>query len=125
MGHFHGFLTSNQAATIGTPKYEYIDNDFRGFLADLYQRHSSSMSTYAEYDGIMNGAMQGATGTVLAYLEDTYEVIDETVLEDIRSCLFKIFAFQCGTHLGACYIRGADSTKIYLDEINKELSKGI
>ena len=69
--------------------------------------------------------MRNATGTVLDYLDHTYEIIDATVMEEFKVCLFKVFAFQCGTHLGACYVRGTDITKRDLDEINRELSKGI
>ena len=69
--------------------------------------------------------MQGATGTILEYMDNTYEAVDDTTLEEFKACLVKMFAFQCGTHLGACYIKGTDATKGFLDEIGNTLSYGV
>jgi glycosyltransferase involved in cell wall biosynthesis len=44
-------------------------------------------------------AVCGGVELVLAYMAEIYDVIDETILADFRSCLPKAFGLNCGAHL--------------------------
>jgi hypothetical protein len=62
---------------------------------------------------------------ILAYMEDTYELIDRPIAEDFRSSLYKTFAYQCGTQLAQCFLRHGGQHRQKLAQIHSELSKGV
>jgi hypothetical protein len=65
------------------------------------------------------------TKMILAYMEDSYEVVDDHVAEEFRSCLAKMFAYQCGARLSLCKLWDDEQDRPQLELIHGELSKGV
>jgi len=62
---------------------------------------------------------------VLRYMEETYELVDECVMEEFRSTLYKTFAYQCGAQLAQCSLRGGEAERAKLERIHAELTRGV
>ena len=103
----------------------YIDNKFKCFLESIYNRYYLNGKNNLTYEGILLDEMQSFTIIILEYMEDNYKLLDDTVLEEFKSCLWKAHAFQCGRHLASCFLQSSESTKEKIKEINDELTKGI
>ena len=123
--HYQSFLKTKQLAVTAGQKSRYVDDGFRLFLDYVHRYYGSPASDDRDYDGILLEAVQGASNTILEYMDDSYETVDETVLEEFRTGLYKMFAFQCGCHLAACYARGSEQNKQELEILNKELTQGV
>ena len=102
----------------------YVDDKFRSFIENVNDRCQLNGQN-SSCDGVLISSMESFTKVIFEYVDETYELIDEELLEDFKSCLFKQFAFQCGLHLCSSFTRGSDSIKKELEEINRELSQEI
>jgi glycosyltransferase involved in cell wall biosynthesis len=123
--HYGRFSKRNEPGAVAAAGNGHMDTGFSAFLNDLHKRYGSIGHHQHEYDGILLDAMQSATNTILEYMDDVYETVDDTILEEFSSSLYKMFAFQCGTHLASCYLKGSDQTKRELEQINRELTQGV
>ena len=123
--HYRQFSRISQTGGVACLENHYLDRNFSVFLGGLDKKYGLTTDDKRERRGVFAGAVRDATGTILEYLDDAYEVVDEMVVEEFKSCLFKLFAFQCGTYLGACYFRGTAATKSALEEMNRELTAGV
>lgn len=74
---------------------------------------------------IVLGAVSGALGGVFEYMINMDAVVDEPVLQDFTSCLYKTCAIQCGFLLGASFARGSEMSRNRLRHINAELTQGV
>ena len=120
---YRGFPEASPPSTSAVARNGYVDVEFSAFVESLYDHHSLRWNS--GYDGILLGAMQGVTKMILDYMDNAYEMIDDTVLEELESCLYKAFALQSGFQLGSCYFKGSAGTKKQLEKINRELTEGI
>lgn len=103
----------------------FVDSNFTSFLQDMSKQHYPNGNGNSRYDGILVDAMLSFTMMIFGYMEDTYELIDDTVLEEFKASLYKAYPFLCGVHLAYCFFRGSESTKEKLKEINNELTKEV
>ena len=69
--------------------------------------------------------MQSLTKVILEYMDDTYELVDDSVIEEFKMCLYKAFAFQSGGHLASCFLQSCEDTKEKILEINDELTQKV
>jgi GT2 family glycosyltransferase len=122
--HYRSFSAEGRSVTAGHTN-GYVDKGFGLFLDNVWKRYGSQDLHDLKYDGILLDAMQGATKTVLNYMANFHEIVDEKLLEEFRGSLYKVFASQCGSYLGACYARGSERMKRELETLNKELTQGI
>lgn len=113
------------SVTINFANHGYIDSKFRFFLEDIYNRYYSNGENNSRYDGILFDEMRDFTKVILEYMTNTYDLIDYTVLEEFKSCLYKGLAWLCGLHLGSCFLRGSENAKEEMKEINEELVKEV
>jgi hypothetical protein len=65
------------------------------------------------------------TKMVLTYMEQTYEFVDSYIAEDFGSSLHKAFAYQCGAQFAGCFLKYRVTGNLRLEQIHRELSKGV
>jgi len=65
------------------------------------------------------------TKMILAYMEDSYELVDDHIAGDFRLALYKTFGYQCGAKLAQCSLRNDDRDKRKLEQIHGELIRGV
>ncbi|KNZ70030.1 putative glycosyl transferase [Thermincola ferriacetica] len=111
-------------ASIDIDGNEYIDNEFKSFLTRIWY-HYSGHRNHESYNGILIDALLGFLDITFQYIRNTYELIDDYVLEDFKSCIFKEYAILCGAHLAYCYLKSPDKEKDALHDIYSELIKGV
>ena len=125
MEKFHTAVKGRYPVIIDIANNGYIDSKFRAFLENVYNHYYFNGENNFPYDGILLDAMQSFTMIIFEYMNDTYELIDDLVLEDFKSCLCKAYAFICGTHLASCFLQGSESTTEKLKELNTELTREV
>ena len=48
-------------------------------------------------------AFRGHAQVILDYIKNSYEVVDETLIEDVKVCFTKAFSIITGSFLAYCY----------------------
>ena len=90
----------------------------------MYNRYYAKGEKDLSYDGILLSAMQNFGTMIFEYMNETYELIDDQVLEEFKACLYKACAFQCGVHLAFCFLRSSENPEEKIKEIHEELTTG-
>jgi glycosyltransferase involved in cell wall biosynthesis len=106
-------------------KNSYRDERFDLFLVNIREQLGWCTSSELDYDGVLLRIMQCATQKILDYMDERYELVDETLLDEFCSSLYKMLAFQYGSHLASCYAKGSEQIKRELEALNKELPGGV
>jgi 2-polyprenyl-3-methyl-5-hydroxy-6-metoxy-1,4-benzoquinol methylase/glycosyltransferase involved in cell wall biosynthesis len=101
------------------------DNEFEDFLTRIMNEDCLNKMGIDSAEGILGEAVMNFTRMVLAYMEQTYDFVDDHVAEDFRSSLHKAFAYQCGAQFAGCFLKHRGSGKSQLEQIHLELSKGV
>jgi len=73
---------------------EFLERLIEGF--DLKNHHNAA-------NGIMLQAFRGHAQVILDYIKNSYEVVDETLIEDVKLCFTKAFSIITGSFLAYCY----------------------
>ena len=73
---------------------EFLDRLIEGF--DLKNNRTVAK-------GIMLQAFRGHAQVILDYIKNSYEVVDETLIEDVKLCFTKAFSIITGSFLAYCY----------------------
>ncbi|MEM7031756.1 MAG: glycosyltransferase family 2 protein, partial [Chloroflexota bacterium] len=110
------------------PQTSYVDNQLAVFMETVYQQHYDvclNGANQQRYDGILLDAMLEFMQTIFTYMRNTYEWIDEVILDDFKYSLYKGFAFQTGVHLSSCYTQDIGDARSVLNTINHELVQGV
>ncbi len=103
----------------------FMDRDFTCFLETIYtQCHGAGMKQHS-LRNLFNQAMLDYVNVIFEYLGNTFERIDDYIIEDFKSCICKAFAFQCGTQMAFAYLSSNHSTKEKFRDINIELCRGV
>ncbi len=129
---FSSVMPKLSLATIDGPpagmvmvRNDHLDAKFQSFLERMYSQHYFFGDSHKPFGGIPLARMQSITNVIFEYMNHTYEMVDETVLEDFKSSLCKVFSMVCGLSLGTAFFRGSESTKVKLKDINNELRKEV
>jgi glycosyltransferase involved in cell wall biosynthesis len=125
MKRFRNAVQGSDGTIIDTTNNGYIDSQFRSFLENSSNYNSANGENNFPYDGILLEAVQNFTMIIFEYMEGIYEWIDDSLLEEFKACLYKAYAFMCGTHIASCYIWGTGKTNQKIAEIHHELIKEI
>jgi hypothetical protein len=121
LNHYRCSKKRNQrVVTIAGPN-GYSDEQFSMFLVNIRERFGSCPLSDTNHSGILLANIQSATQTILSYMDEFYEMVDERLLDEFRASLYKLLASQCGSHLAACYAKGSEQIKRELEALNKEL----
>jgi len=103
----------------------FLDREFQDFLSRMIKEKHPGGSRLRLSDGNLGYAVLDFTRMVLRYMEETYELVDECVMEEFRSTLYKTFAYQCGAQLAQCSLRGGEAERAKLERIHAELTRGV
>jgi len=106
-------------------KNGYRDERFDLFLVNIREQLGCCRYSELDHDGVFLEIMQGATQNFLDYMDEFYETVDERLLDEFCSSLYKMLAFQCGFHLASCYAKGSEQIKRELEALNKDLPRGV
>jgi hypothetical protein len=100
-----------------------LDPEFEGFMSRIMEGHSAKRNDTNSPN--VSAAVLSFAKMILAYMENTYELVDRPIAEDFRSSLYKTFAYQCGTQLAQCFLRHGGRHSQQLAQIHSELSEGV
>jgi hypothetical protein len=99
----------------------HVDERFQSFMANVYRLYRSSEVAGSTYCGTLLLSYRSFVTTILQYMQQIYDEVDEPLLDDFRNSLFKAFALICGFKLGASAGRGSPATKKILHELCADL----
>jgi glycosyltransferase involved in cell wall biosynthesis len=103
---------------------DYKDQQFIHFVEDLIEPAGLTKAGQ-EYDGILAPVFFTQVNTLLDYLDMVYEYIDDTLIEEIKACLFKQLSITIGTHLSFGYIKRTGHEPIDVETIHSTLKAGV
>jgi hypothetical protein len=104
---------------------DLLDIEFQDFLGRLARDCPVASSDARPGDGELSEAVQSFTKMILAYMENSYELVDDHIAGDFRLALYKTFAYQCGAKLAQCSLRNDDGDRRKLEQIHGELTRGV
>jgi len=96
------------------------DKQLAAFLERISVLHGENMKT-GVYDGILVCAVANFLLIVKDYMVSAYPYIDSKMMEELKACLVKGYALQCGAHLAFCHLKGG----LLVRELHDELKEGI
>lgn len=102
----------------------YWDKKARQFLEDL-MAESGFQYAGRKYDGFLTMAFLGYVTITFNYLKNTYEVIDETLLAEIKECFCKAFSILVGAHLAYCNKNRTGNEIQNMDKMHQMLMEGV
>src|SRR5262245_27622779 len=70
------------------------DDDFQNFMKRVTAGHGLERGNGCPGNGDLSEAALSFTKTILAYMNETYEVVDDHIAEEFKSSLYKMFAYQ-------------------------------
>lgn len=103
----------------------FLELEFHDFLGRLVKDYSVASSDVRPGDGDLTESVKSFTKTILAYMENSYELMDGHIAEEFRLSLYKMFAYQCGVKLAQCSLRNDDGDRRKLEQIHGELIRGV
>jgi glycosyltransferase involved in cell wall biosynthesis len=102
-----------------------LDIEFQDFLGRLAKDYPVASSDGRPGDGDLSEAVRNFTKMILAYMENSYELVDDHIAGDFRLSLYKTFAYQCGAKLAQCSLRNDYGDRRKLEQIHGELTRGV
>ncbi len=102
-----------------------VDSEFQDFLDRLVVDHPVASGNARRVDGDLSEAVQSFTKMILAYMEDSYELVDEHVTGEFRLSVYKMFAYLCGGRLAQCSLSKDDGNRRKREQIHSELTRGV
>jgi hypothetical protein len=121
------FQAASQAPSLSTEIVDknLLDIEFQDFLGRLAKDYRVASSDARPADGDLTEAVRHFTKMILAYMENSYELVDEHIAGDFRLSLCKTLAYQFGAKLAQCSLRNDDGDKRKLEQIHGELTRGV
>ncbi len=77
------------------------------------------------YNGFLLQAYFGYVNITASYLKTAYETINEQLMSEIISCLYKAFSIVVGAHLAYCAKNRTGDESIDMDALHKTLMAGV
>jgi glycosyltransferase involved in cell wall biosynthesis len=102
-----------------------IDPRFQSFIASVYSSYRSRNAADPGASGVLLLSFRSFAATLLQYMQQIYDIVDEPLVEDFRRSLFKAFALICGFHLAASAVKGSPETREMLQELCSGLRESI
>jgi glycosyltransferase involved in cell wall biosynthesis/2-polyprenyl-3-methyl-5-hydroxy-6-metoxy-1,4-benzoquinol methylase len=100
---------------------KYIDEEFKIFFKNVFLEQYKKKGEV--YSGFLINSLLDFSNITFEYLNNTYEVVDEFLIEDLKVCLYKEYALLCGAHLAYCYLNCSQDEKQKLKKFMKNLKK--
>jgi glycosyltransferase involved in cell wall biosynthesis len=112
--------TTKLLGTMQISENEFIDPQFKAFLttiAEKYQRRQQK----DKGDGTILRGIQQFLAITFEYMEGAYELIDESIMRDLLSLMYKHFANLSGVYIALCTGNPVKADEATLIELTKEL----
>lgn len=97
----------------------YIDDELKVFLNKL----PIPLPENINFNSILTDSLFGFINITFEYLQKTYDLLDDFILEDFKYSVFKMFALVTGANIAYCFLN--DETNSLLHDLNRELVKGV
>lgn len=108
------------------PEYDNIDVQLINFVNKFQDFPDQKSKKFAPSNNILLTATKGFLNhIVFEYLKRTHPIIDSYLLEKLTLCIYKVYAFQSGVHLGVSYLQSSDYIKDNYENFHQELIKNI
>jgi len=115
---------THQISTQPLTRYTH-DDEFQNFMKRVTEGHGLERGNGYPGNGDLSEAVLNFTRVILAYMNETYEIVDDHIAEEFKSSLYKMFAYQCGAYLAQCFLGQNGAGRGKLDQIHRELSQGV
>lgn len=103
---------------------QYLDEQAKLFLENL-MTESGFQFAEKKYDGFLTTAFLGYVNITFNYLENTYETMDDSLLTEVKECLYKAFSILVGAHLAYCYKNRTGRELQNMEKMHKTLMEGV
>ena len=95
---------------------EFLDRLIEGF--DLKNNRTVAKE-------IMLQAFRGHAQVILDYIKNSYEVVDETLIEDVKVCFTKAFSIITGSYFAYCYKNRDESDSQEMKNLYSVMMEGV
>jgi len=102
---------------------KFDDNAIK-FLEKLIEGYDLKNNRNIEY-GILHRAFRGHAQAVLDYIKNSYEVVDETLIEDVKVCFTKALSIILGSFLAFCYINRDETDSQEMKNLYSVMMEGV
>lgn len=102
---------------------KFDDNAIK-FLEGLIEGFDLSNNRHIE-NGIMHRAFRGHAQTILDYIKNSYEVVDETLIEEVKVCFTKAYSIIMGSFLAFCYKNRDESDSQEMENLYSVMMEGV
>lgn len=102
----------------------HLDQQALHFFEAIIKQHGFAFKG-KPYKGILLPAFYGYVNITSAYLKTTYEIINEPLMSEIITCLYKAFSIVVGAHLAYCSKNRTGNESIDMDALHKTLMAGV
>lgn len=99
----------------------YLDAPATAFLDELLGSDDTSL----EANGFIYLTVQGHMQVSLRYLKNSYEVIDDSLREELKQSLYKSFSIVVGASLAYCYRNMSPAEQNDFENTHKFLIRGV
>lgn len=77
----------------------YGDTLMKEFINKIYCRYDYNAYKNFKYHGALLNSVKSHIHTIFEYMEISYAIIDKSLVDQLKSSIYKAFAVQCGAHL--------------------------
>ncbi len=105
----------SQISLNGNP---YLSTPFKTFLQTVTEHYQDNSFINTKYAGTLLERFKAYVMLIIDYLNNHYELVDQTSLEDFKYSLYKAYAFLSGTHLASCSRNSNDQANEMLAAFN-------
>ena len=102
----------------------YLDEDLNKMISNIYLYYIKIKKENYYNNGFLVLSMIEKINIISEYIENTYEVIDRTIIDEIISCIYKAFASIFGAYFVICQATNTAEKEI-LNNIKSTLLKGV
>ena len=111
-------------ATLPPLQDAFLDPQAKELLLHLMTGWGLSKARKA-YTGFLLSAFQGYANITIAYVQNTYEALNEELMDDVKHCLHKAFCILTGAYLAYCYRTGSAEDSATMAQLHLLLKEGI
>jgi glycosyltransferase involved in cell wall biosynthesis len=124
---FRNLITSGSSYHSPYVNKNSHDEKLMVFISNLYSLSSGKPLDNLDMDAFdaMLQSLSSIVNMVWDYIENSYELVDERLVEEFEQSIYKAFAILCGERLADCYQTVRDEFGQARDYIHEELLKGV
>ena len=121
---FAGAGTQHYPASLPTLQDAFLDPQAKELLLHLMTGWGLNKAGKA-YTGFLLSAFQGYANITMAYVQNTYEALNDELLDDVKHCLHKAFCILTGAYLAYCYRTGSAEDSGTMEQLHLLLKEGV